>query len=85
MPSNQVVDFMFAGGIVNGEQLNKMSSMSMEEKARMILDSVLRHPKGYVSLTKALESPQCSADWLVGQLRNDVEECEKRDVDKGTQ
>ena len=84
MPANQVVDFMFAAGIINSEQMNKMISMSSEEKARMILESVLRHPKGYNTLIEALESPQCSADWLAEQLRNDVEEYEKKPTDGGT-
>ena len=84
MPANQVVDFMFAGGIVNSEQMNKMSPMSAEEKARMILDSVLRHPKGYDTLIGALESEQCSSDWLAEQLRNDVKEFEKKAADEGT-
>ena len=74
MPANQVMDFMFAAGIVNSEQMNKMASMSVEGKARMILDSVLHHPKGYDALLDALESEQCSADWLAEQLRNDVKE-----------
>ena len=84
MPANQVVDFMFAGGIVNSEQMNKMTSMSAEEKARIILDSVLRHPRGYATLIEALESDQCSADWLAEQLRNVMEEFEKMSTDEST-
>ena len=84
MPANQVVDFMFAAGIINSEEMNKMISRSVEEKARRILESVLHHPKGYTTLIEALDSPQCSADWLAKQLRKDVEEYEKKPTDGGT-
>ena len=84
MPANQVVDFMFSDGIINSEQMNKMASMCVEEKARMILESVLRHPKGYVTLVRALKSEQCSADWLAEQLRNYVKESEKKAGDEDT-
>ena len=84
MPANQVVDSMFAAGVVNSEQMNTMSPMSPEAKARLILESALRHPKGYKTLIQALDSPQCSADWLSEQLRNAVDEFEKRFADQDT-
>ena len=86
MPANQAVDFMFSGRIINHQKTNKIMSplLTEEDKARMILDSVLRHPKGYATLIEALDSPQCSADWLAERLRKDVEEFERRPADEHT-
>ena len=80
MPAEQVLDFLISARVINAQQRTKISSLATEEeKGRVILDLVLRHPKGYTALIEALDSPLCGSDWLANQLRNDVEEFEKNE------
>ena len=85
MPAEQVLDFMYQEKVVNPQQRIKISTLATDqEKSRLILVLIQCHPKGYVTLIKALRDDYCGFDWLADQICKDVEEFDEAAGDDNT-
>ena len=85
MPAEQVLDFMFEDKIINTQERIKISSLATDqEKSRVILGLIPRHPKGYTTLIKALRDDYCGFDWLADKICEDMKEFDKAAGDDDT-
>ena len=70
MPNQVVLDFMLQERVVDIADYGKICDLTSQyDMGQAILKALLKHPKGYSTLLKALDVPNSGGNWLAERLR----------------
>ena len=81
MEDQPILDIMMEEEVITYNGLDRIAALSTrEERVRAILSKLSRHPKGYSTLLKALESDDSGQKWLAKRLRGYMDKL-RQDID----